>query len=287
MSAYTLTEKIGVILVIVGVVTGLVYGVFYPNPAEAPGKSAMPLPPENNAKDTVRLTGAVVEGGVECLRFRADDNTYYTIAGNLSELGGIAIGDRLEIEGKIAEISYCQQDTTIEVHTLGRLSSSPSPTPATDTSNWKTYRNEEYGFALRHPPYLGAGAPSENSVLGTAEEPVPGIYVGTVVFVIAEDDLLKKATIDYFATLKNFADHPEQYQEQVSCVRQAIPKPTVSVELLRCNRAFYGLIKGGSYDIFVDGYSRGFNTVQAEMMGEFKNFDKEIGLMLSTFTFTQ
>jgi len=44
-----------------------------------------------------------------------------------------------------------------------------------DTSGWKTYTNDKHGFTVMYPPYLKAGAVSDNSVLGTYQVPVRGL----------------------------------------------------------------------------------------------------------------
>jgi hypothetical protein len=71
-------------------------------------------------KGTLRLRGQLVEGGVECQRFRASDGKYYTLVGDLK---GLRNGDAVEIEGTVAEISSCMQDTTVQVQKVAKLKS--------------------------------------------------------------------------------------------------------------------------------------------------------------------
>lgn len=66
----------------------------------------------------MKLTGELVEGGVECQRFRSDDNKFYTLTGDLK---GFRTGDKVEITATRAEISACMQDTTLVVKTIRRV----------------------------------------------------------------------------------------------------------------------------------------------------------------------
>jgi LysM repeat protein len=64
--------------------------------------------------DDGRLTisGTVTGEGVECLAVRGDDGQLYTLAGNVDDLQP---GDRVQVQGRRAEMSFCQQGTTIDV----------------------------------------------------------------------------------------------------------------------------------------------------------------------------
>ncbi len=64
---------------------------------------------------TVHLRGTLVEGGVECQAFRAEDGQLYTLTGDLQ---GFKTGDKVRITGTVAEISTCQQGTTIAVRDI-------------------------------------------------------------------------------------------------------------------------------------------------------------------------
>lgn len=63
----------------------------------------------------VRVTGVLTDEGVECQALRTDSGTLYTLAG---DAGPFQIGDRVEVRGTIAELSYCQQGTTITVEEI-------------------------------------------------------------------------------------------------------------------------------------------------------------------------
>lgn len=62
--------------------------------------------------DRLRVTGTLTRGGVECQAMHGDDGRTYTLVGDLQ---GFRAGDRVEVVGQKAEISICQQGTTIEV----------------------------------------------------------------------------------------------------------------------------------------------------------------------------
>lgn len=82
----------------------------------------------------------------------------------------------------------------------------PSPTgadaPELDTSDWKTYCNEEFGFEMQHPPYLNVGktllrAPFNPGIEGTivstlsdgqTTELVVSIYKGSLDKYIVRDN---------------------------------------------------------------------------------------------------
>jgi ribosomal protein L19 len=61
----------------------------------------------------VRVEGVLTDEGVECPALRGDDGQLYTL--NRSAVEGFEIGDRVRVVGKVAEISFCQQGTTLDV----------------------------------------------------------------------------------------------------------------------------------------------------------------------------
>lgn len=63
----------------------------------------------------VQITGVLTGEGVECPTLRGDDGTLYTLAG---ETGRFGEGDRVEVEGTVAEMSICMQGTTIRVENI-------------------------------------------------------------------------------------------------------------------------------------------------------------------------
>lgn len=63
----------------------------------------------------VEVTGVLTREGVECPALRADDGSLYTLAGGTGDFGP---GDRVRVTGTQAQVSICQQGTTIEVESI-------------------------------------------------------------------------------------------------------------------------------------------------------------------------
>jgi len=63
----------------------------------------------------VSVRGTLTNQGVECRTLRADDGTLYSLTGNL---GPFVSGDRVDVTGRTASISTCQQGTTIDVTSI-------------------------------------------------------------------------------------------------------------------------------------------------------------------------
>jgi hypothetical protein len=64
----------------------------------------------------VSLTGTLTKEGVECPAMRGDDGKLYTLLP--PALGALGPGDRVHVEGSVAEMTECQQGTTIVVTKL-------------------------------------------------------------------------------------------------------------------------------------------------------------------------
>lgn len=64
------------------------------------------------------LTGALIEGGVECPLFQSDDGKRYTLLGNLK---GLKSGDRVRLAGEVVEASFCMQGQTLSVKSIERV----------------------------------------------------------------------------------------------------------------------------------------------------------------------
>lgn len=74
---------------------------------------ALLLPIAATAAQTVNVTGVLTDEGVECPALRGDDGQLYTLNRGATE--GFNVGDRVRVVGKVAEISFCGQGTTLEV----------------------------------------------------------------------------------------------------------------------------------------------------------------------------
>lgn len=77
---------------------------------------ALLLPGAALAKDAVRVTGTLTDEGVECPALRGDDGTLYTL--NRGATSGFQVGDRVTVVGKVAELSFCGQGTTLDVQSI-------------------------------------------------------------------------------------------------------------------------------------------------------------------------
>ncbi len=165
-------------------------------------------------------------------------------------------------------------------------------TSVASTVGWKTYSNDKHAFTVQHPPYLKAGAVSDNSVLGTFQVPVRGFHVGPLVLVALKDKSLAKDAMDYFNGVYNAALNPQPQPGAeagaVVCTVDKIANPNVvSIKSVSCEGeggpAKYAYITGKSYDVFVDGYSKGYDNSGS---GDFTN-TSDYPTILSTFIFVK
>jgi LysM repeat protein len=69
--------------------------------------------------ERLSVSGTMIEGGVECPLLRADNGRVYSLTGNT---GGFGPGDRVLVEGRLAEVSICMQGTALQVR---RISEAP------------------------------------------------------------------------------------------------------------------------------------------------------------------
>lgn len=64
------------------------------------------------------LTGVLIEGGVECQLFQANDGTQYTLMGDLK---GLKNGDKVQLSGEEVEVSFCMQGKTLSVTAISKV----------------------------------------------------------------------------------------------------------------------------------------------------------------------
>jgi hypothetical protein len=84
-------------------------GIPIPLPIPQPPR---PQPPQAGV---VTVTGTLTREGVECPALRSDGGRLYT----LTTRGRFQPGDRVRVTGTIAQVSFCQQGTTINVRSIG------------------------------------------------------------------------------------------------------------------------------------------------------------------------
>lgn len=78
---------------------------------------AAAVPTRSQTTGKVSLDGKLTSEGVECPAMRTDDGKLYTLALRAPQLK-IFPGQKIHVEGTIAQFSICQQGTTIEVDKL-------------------------------------------------------------------------------------------------------------------------------------------------------------------------
>lgn len=65
--------------------------------------------------DRVDVTGTITNQGAECRTLRSDNGQLFSLTGNLR---GFGPGDRVRVRGRVAEMSFCMQGTTIDVRLI-------------------------------------------------------------------------------------------------------------------------------------------------------------------------
>ena len=130
--------------------------------------------------------------------------------------------------------------------------------------DWSTYENSEFDFSIRIPSSYSAGHKSKNSILGDAENNVPGIFIDSLVFVpLLDDELITRAKdeINFYKEL-NVGD--DDTGPSVSCSSESTKNETASITFIQClgsgGVAHYAYISSEKVDFFVDGYSGGYDN---------------------------
>jgi len=167
----------------------------------------------------------------------------------------------------------------------------PVASPDTSTVGWQVYNNTKYNFSLMYPPNLQSGTVSSNSALGTYSAPIKGFHVGPLVLVALKTADLKKSASDYFNSSYQAALHPQaggasDTGAATACKIDTINNPNAQVKSVSCTgeggAERYAYITGTSYDIFVDGYTKGYD--QADF-GSFAK-DTDYSNILASFKFS-
>ncbi len=169
----------------------------------------------------------------------------------------------------------------------------PEATPdvsLVSTTSWKVYENDKHVFSIKYPSNLKAGSISDNSVIGTFDAPVRGFHVGPLVLVVLKDAEVKKEANDYFNGVYNAALNPPPADQEVAveCKIDTVTNPNaVSIKSVSCTgeggAAKYAYIQGPNYDVFVDGYSKGYDS---QSNGELASAAEYL-TVLSTFRFSK
>ena len=89
---------------------------------------AAAVPSRSATIGKVTIVGTLTSEGVECPAMKGDDGVLYTLA--LRDPRGLPFpGARLQVEGTLADISICQQGTTIEVDKVTPVDTTDSVAP--------------------------------------------------------------------------------------------------------------------------------------------------------------
>ncbi|MDP6352426.1 MAG: DUF5818 domain-containing protein [Alphaproteobacteria bacterium] len=70
----------------------------------------------------IAVRGTLTDEGVECPALRGADGRLYTLLG---ETGGLHVGARVCVRGRVAQISHCMQGITLVVRELAAAETCP------------------------------------------------------------------------------------------------------------------------------------------------------------------
>ena len=87
----------------------------FPPPFPPPFPGPSPFPPPPFPPGGITVVGTLTNEGVECPAMRGDGGRLYTLSGNL---GPFRPGNRVRVRGRVAEMSFCMQGTTIQVESI-------------------------------------------------------------------------------------------------------------------------------------------------------------------------
>lgn len=191
-------------------------------------------------------------------------------------------------DGKIEFNDYSAKDGSLVYQKVVniRFSSVSSPQAGEvgggDITSWKTYKNDQYGFAFEYPSGTEVGNQSQSINLGTYQNPVMGISLANGVLVPVNNPSLQsqvKQLMDI--RLGQTKLQPSNTGEpQIDCKVRPVMNSAAAVTVVYCvgegGPAYYALIKSAGTEVFYDGYGHG-GYVPPETI------DK----ILSTFKFTK
>ena len=156
-----------------------------------------------------------------------------------------------------------------------------------ETLGWKTYSDESYGFKVSHPAKY---SDTVSNIVKSSILNAPGTSVGPLIFIKADTQNLKTAANNRFDRYWNYmsqAESPTNY-----CRKQVIEgiygsEFRVVFCLINNKEERFAHIKGQKYDVFVDGYTSGYDKTLIDTYGTASKAmsQSEFTQILSTFSF--
>jgi len=121
--------------------------------------------------------------------------------------------------GRILITDYSAKDGSVVYQKVVNIRFNSDIVGAEETADWKTYSSERYGFEVKYPSSVKVvGTMSPNSVLGTYQVPVPGVHIGSLVFVIRQTNADRQAAESYINSYLETVGKPIQNPEDLLSV---------------------------------------------------------------------
>lgn len=137
-----------------------------------------------------------------------------------------------------------------------------------ETIGWKTYKDDGYGFEVRHPARFSPTVSNivSSSILGS----IGGTSVGPLVFIKADTANLKQIANSKFNYYWNYAGQSESPSNY--CTKGAVSHTGIEVRIASCSvgakNTNYAHIKGKTFDVFVDGSTSGYDKKLIDTYGQ-------------------